>query len=254
LFRYTFCPIEKDIGVVIDEELSFDKHICKKVSKANSIFAALRRTFRSLNADIFLPLYKTLVRTHLDYASTVWAPYKKKYIDKIESVQKRATKQIPGFNNLSYPERLKKLKLPTIAYRRIRGDMIETYKIINEKYDPEVSSFLKLLSNSGNRFSRRNNSNKLVQQRFKTSLRKNSFTVRVAKVWNKLPDQVMNAPSTNALKKRLDKYWENEELYYSDYRAEISGGNRSDIKLPDIDTNGESGEVAPRGASSGNHR
>ena len=82
---------EKDIGVVIDEELSFDKHICDKVSKANSIFAVLK-TFRNLNADIFLPLYKTLVRTHLDYASSVWAPYKKKYIDKIESVQKRATK------------------------------------------------------------------------------------------------------------------------------------------------------------------
>jgi hypothetical protein len=156
----------KDIGVVIDEELSFDKHICEKVNKANSIFAVLRRTFRNLNADIFLPLYKTLVRTHLDYASSVWAPYKKKYIhvDKIESVQKRATKQIPGFNNLSYPERLKKLKLPTMAYRRIRGDMIETNKIINEKYDPEVSSFLKLLSNSGNRFSRRNNSTKHHQQ------------------------------------------------------------------------------------------
>jgi NAD-dependent dihydropyrimidine dehydrogenase PreA subunit len=92
---------EKDIGVVIDEELSFDKHICEKVSKANSIFAVLRRTFRSLHVDIFLPLYKTLVRTYLDYASSVWAPYKKKYIDKIESVQKRATKQIPGFNNLT---------------------------------------------------------------------------------------------------------------------------------------------------------
>jgi hypothetical protein len=50
------------------------------------------------------------VRTHLDYASSVWTPYKKKYIDKIESVQKRTTKQIPGFHNLSYPERLKILK------------------------------------------------------------------------------------------------------------------------------------------------
>ena len=73
--------------------------------KQNSIFAVLR-TFRSLNANIFLPLYKSLLRTHLDYVSSVWAPYKEKYIDKIESVQK----QIPGFNNLSYPERLKKLK------------------------------------------------------------------------------------------------------------------------------------------------
>jgi hypothetical protein len=67
-----------------------------------------------------------------------------------------------SFLSFNYPERLKKLKLTTIAYRRIRGDMIETYKIINEKYDPEASSFLKLLSNSGNRFSRRNNSNKIV--------------------------------------------------------------------------------------------
>ena len=83
---------EKDIGVVIDEELSFDKHICEKVNKANYISVVLRRTFRNLNADILLPLYKTLVRTHLDYANSVWAPCKKKYIDKIETVQKRATK------------------------------------------------------------------------------------------------------------------------------------------------------------------
>ena len=71
---------------------------------------------------------------------------------------------------------------------------------------------------------------------------------------NKLPDQVIHAASTNTFKNRLDKYWENEEIYYSDHRAEISGGNRSDIQLQEIDTIGESREVAPRGASSGNHR
>ena len=95
----------------------------------------IRRTFKYLNAETFLPIYKTLVRTHLDYLNAVWAPYKKKHIDKIESVQKRATKQIPGLGNLSYPERLK--KLPTLAYRRIRRDMIEAYKILHMKYDPE---------------------------------------------------------------------------------------------------------------------
>jgi hypothetical protein len=47
--------------------------------------------------------------------------------------------------------------------------------------------------------------------------------------------------------------WESEEIYYSNHRAEISGGSRSDIQLPDIDIIGESGEVEPRGASSGNH-
>ena len=64
--------------------------------------------------------------------------------------------------------------------------------------------------------------------------------MRVAKVWNKLPDQFIHAVSTSAFKNRLDKYCESEEIYYSNHRAEISGGNRSDIQLPDIDIIGES--------------
>jgi hypothetical protein len=69
-------------------------------------------------------------------------------------------------------------------------------------------------------------------------------------LFNKLPDQVINAPSTNTFKNRIE-YWENEEIYYSDYKAEISGGN---IQLQEIDTIEEFGEVAPREVSSGNHR
>ena len=57
-----------------------------------------------------------MVRTQLDYTSSVWAPYKKKHIDIIENVQKRATKQIPGMKNLPYEERLRKLELPTLSY------------------------------------------------------------------------------------------------------------------------------------------
>ena len=163
---------EKDIGVTIDSLLSFGKHICEKVIKANSVFAAIRKTFKYLNAETFLPIYKTLVRTHLEYANAVWAPYKKKHIDKIESVQKRATKQIPGLGHLSYPERLKIIKLPTLAYRRIRGDMIEAYKILHMKYDPEASSFLKKTSDSKIRSSTRINSNTIMHQRFNTEVRK----------------------------------------------------------------------------------
>lgn len=71
------------------------------------------------------------------------ASFIKKFIE-IENVQKRATCQIPGFNKLSYPEKLKKIKLPTLSpwsYRRVQRDMIETYKIhvLNEKYDPETT-------------------------------------------------------------------------------------------------------------------
>ena len=107
---------EKDIGVKIDDNLEFDQHIHDKVQKANQMFGLLGRTFEHLDADTFLPLYKSMVRTHHDFSSSVWKPTKMKHIEILESVQRRATK-LPGCANLSYPERLRKLKLPTLSYR-----------------------------------------------------------------------------------------------------------------------------------------
>jgi hypothetical protein len=181
----------------------------------------MRRTFKYLDTKSFLVIYKTLVRTHLDYASSVWAPYKMKYIEKIESVQKRVTKQFPGMKNLSYPERLKKLGLLTLTYRRIRGDMIEVYKIIKGCYDREASSFLKLMNETGLRFSSRINSNKIVHQHVKSNKRKYAFTLRVSRIWNKLPDTVVNAPTLNTFKNRLDRYWKNQDLFFNNYKSDI---------------------------------
>ena len=67
----------------MDSELSFDRHISEKVKKATSMFAVIRRIFHHLNEETFVPLYKSLVRTHLDYASSVWAPYRMKHIERL---------------------------------------------------------------------------------------------------------------------------------------------------------------------------
>ena len=79
----------------------------------------------------------------------------------IENVQRRATKQLPGLKNLSYPERLRKLKLPTLTFRRIRGDMIELYKILSGKYDWEAATFVKLWKDMTSRTGLRGNSLKI---------------------------------------------------------------------------------------------
>ena len=104
---------EKDIGVIIDSNLEFDKHVYFKVNKANSTMAVIRRSFQKLDEDTFVPLHKALVRTHLYYAYCIWSPYKQKYKDALENVQRRATKQINGMSDMCYPDRLRKLKLPT---------------------------------------------------------------------------------------------------------------------------------------------
>ena len=80
-----------------------------------------------LDETSFRYLFQALVRPHIEYAEAVWSPFTKKDIDTIEKVQKRATKLIPFLKNMDYPNRLKKLEMPTLQYRRLRGDMIEVY-------------------------------------------------------------------------------------------------------------------------------
>ncbi len=213
---------EKDIGVIIDNDLEFDSHISEKAKKATQMFAMLRRTFHYLNDDLFLPLYKSLVRVHLDFASTVWSPYKVKHIEQLESVQRQITKQLPGMQNLSYAERLKRLKLPTLSYRRLRGDLIETYKITNGLYDPDCSSCLKFWRDVTNTGQLRGHSKKLFLQRSRLLLRENASAIRVVPTWNKLPEEVVSAPDINMFKNRLDNFMSNQDIMFEDYRANVN--------------------------------
>ena len=119
---------EKDLGIMMDSELSFEEHISLKVKKANAIMGVIRRSFSFLNGNLFKKLYVTFVRPNLEYAQVVWAPYLFKYINMIKNVQIRATKVVEGLNDLEYSDRLKILDLPTFVYGRARGDMIEMYK------------------------------------------------------------------------------------------------------------------------------
>ena len=207
---------EKDLGVIIDEELTFEKHISEKVNLANRNMGIIRRTFQFLDITTFKYLYKAQVRPHLEYANSVWKPYKAKDIDLIEKVQKRATKQIPGLRDMSYEERLKKLGLCTLAYRRLRGDLIEVYRILKGLTDPETAPNLNLIGET----STRGNGKKLLVLRAEGghNCRQNYFTLRVSKIWNSLPRNVVWAESLNSFKSKLDKHFHNHPLKW-DYKV-----------------------------------
>ena len=153
----------------------------------------------------------------------MWNPYRKELIEKVERVQMRATKLLPGLQNLPYVERLKKLKLPTLKFRRIRGNIIKLYKMIKNQYDPSVCIKINYAPIS----STRGNSKKIFQQHCKYDLRKHFFINRVACPWNSLPEHVIMSSNINIFKRNLDKFWADQYALYN-MHADITGtGNRS---------------------------
>ena len=92
-----------------------------------------------MSIPTFVALYKSMVRSHLDYCCPVWSPYRKGDIEALEKVQKRATKLIPVLKDLPYKDRLKACIMSTLHYRRLRGDMIKTYKILSGKYEYDTN-------------------------------------------------------------------------------------------------------------------
>ena len=94
------------------------------------MFSEHLRTY--IDKDMFFNLFKSLVRPHLEYATSVWSTQFKKDMIAIENVQRRATRFLPCLKGKTYCERLKFLGLPKLEYRRERADMVQVYKILNE--------------------------------------------------------------------------------------------------------------------------
>ena len=118
------------------------------------------------------------MRSHLEYAYIIWNAYRITQINDLENIQKRATKMVKGQRKITYKDRLSYLKLPTLKFRRIRGDMIEAFKLITGRYDPDVSPVLARNSHT----STRGNSHKLQFSRSKYDVRKYFFTSRIVKI------------------------------------------------------------------------
>ena len=119
--------VETDLGVIFDEKLLFREHISKKSAIANRNLGLIFKSFTYLNKEMFMCLYKALVRPHLEYATQVWAPMYKKDSVTLENTQRSATRMVNSLKGLPYEERLKRLGQPSLEYRRLRADFIEVY-------------------------------------------------------------------------------------------------------------------------------
>ena len=135
---------EKDLGIIFQQDLKFDQHVSMVmmvVNKANRVLGLIKRTFAYLDKNTFLCLYKSLIRSHLDYGDTIWNPVLKRHIRMVENVQRRATRLLPELRHLSYSERLQELNLSTLLYRRKRADVIQVFKIMKGFDDIRIEDF-----------------------------------------------------------------------------------------------------------------
>ena len=123
-------------------------------------------------------------------------------IQALEKVQRRATKLIPDLAHLPYESRCRSLGLQTLEERRVRGDMIETFKILQGYDDIPLTKFFHLNINH-----LRGHSKKLSKpDHWRTTLKGNWFALRVIDPWNALPESVVAAPSIATFKARYDQH------------------------------------------------
>ena len=163
----------------------------------------IRRSFEHLDAETLPVLYKSLVRPHLEYCNTVWGPFNREDQQRVERVQRRATKLIPAIRDLPYTERLRILGLPSLYYRRRRGDMIMVYQLLHEGVDVDPENFFTSTAVGPTR----GHPWKLMKPRAETRTRRLAFGVRTINDWNALPTSVVAASTLNSFKSRLDTHW-----------------------------------------------
>ena len=135
---------------------------------------------------MLVQLYTSLVRPLLEYGNVIWSPHLQCHINQLEGVQHRATRMLSAISHLPYSDRLKELDLPSLSFRRMRGDAIEMYKYCHNNYNVDKKPFT-LVSDINNQSVTRNHGFKVKKEKNTTSIRSRFFGNRAANMWNALP-------------------------------------------------------------------
>ena len=197
----------KDLGVMMQNDVSFDEQIARAESSGRRWCSWVLRTFETRQREIMLTLWKQLILPRIEYCSPLWAPYKRKDLEKIEGIQRTFTSKIAGLSNLRYHDRLKELNMYSIQRRFERFIMICVWKIIEGK-TVNVNNQIRTTNNA------RSGRKCIVQLpklngglAMQTKLY-NSFAIRGPRLFNRMPPDIRNLTNSSTLrfKRLLDKY------------------------------------------------
>jgi hypothetical protein len=200
--------LERDLGVLISDNLKWECQINKSVSTATFVMRQIKNSFKNLDVNIVRLLYTSLIRPHLEFSVSVWNPYLKKDTDKLEKIQRRATKLVPNLHKKSYEYRLKVFNLTNLSIRRQRGDLIQYFKTINKldniNWIKEPRQIIKN-AEKGPSFNLRRDEFQLYKDTKLSNCRDKFFLNRVIPLWNDLPLHVKEIKTLNGFKAGIDK-------------------------------------------------
>ena len=191
---------EKDLGFNMDVKFDFGEHIKASLAKANKMIAWVSRNVICKDKVVMSVIYRCLVRPHLEYCVQCWCPTPRfgnwELILSIEKIQRKFTRLVNDIGTLSYGDRLKPLHLTTLAECRMRGDLIETFKILRGLVNYGQGLFR--VSRSGLNLVSRGNKVSRSRQDF--------LSERVINYWNNLPNHVKLSTSVDSFKCSLEAY------------------------------------------------
>ena len=201
------------LGVLVHQSLKPSVQIAAAAKKANQILGQILRAFTYRDKTHFVKLFTSRVRCHLEYAIQAYSPWLIKDIEVLEAVQRRAVRGLHG----SYEEKLKQCGLTLLVDRRVRGDLIQTFKIINQIDDLPIDTFFKMVSDTHNHATRNtvtlgpekkqvDNKNIVMGKAPNYDMRRYFFSQRVVENWNALPSSVKNATDVNNFKNLYDAW------------------------------------------------
>ena len=170
--------------------------------KANSLLGCIARSIESRAREVIMPLSFALVKPHLEYCVQFWALQFQKDIDKLEHVQRRATRMVEGLESMTYGERLRKLGMCSLEQRRARGDMIAVFNYVKGYHIEEGANLFTAALDTRTR----SNRFKLQERRFHLNTRKHFLMMRALHRWNKLPRRVVESPSLEVFRRRLEEH------------------------------------------------
>ena len=194
----------KYLGVTVQGDLRWDRHISNMVKKANSTHAVLKRNVRVSSKATKSAAYKSLVRPHLEYCATVWDPHTKCAINKIESVQRRSARwtcNSYGINSTGPTALMSELEWPSLQSRRQNSRLCLLYKMKNDlvkcPYNSLLCPYPYITKNKPAHALNPIDLN--PRKQYFT----NTFFPRTVRDWNSLPPSTALAPSLEAFKASL---------------------------------------------------